>query len=431
MPENLRDIELRSESVQEIMNNPPSWIVRWGNTVIFIAILFIVTISVFVKYPDFISSQVVITTQNPPEKIEARTNGKLEKVLAENQQNVKSGEILAYLATSANYKDVIALKNILDSFKPHSNSFDFPIQKTRNLSLGEIEATYIQFEKAYTDYTLQRQLQPYSVEKTSGQQTISEINSRVRNLENQRKIEESKVQLAKIDFERNEKMFEKGIISTSQLEQSRLAYLQTQQSLENINFSISQLNESRVGSNKGIRNANISQKQDETTYYVNVLQTYDELKRALRDWEQNYLFKSSINGKISFQQYWGENQFVKSGEVVFTILPDDRDNLLGKLVVPAQNSGKIKPGQKVLIKLDNYLYQQFGIVEGMVRNISLSPDAEGNYYVEVELPQGLKTSYNKDLNFDKEMRGSAEIVTEDLRLIERVFYQFREIFQFQ
>lgn len=431
MPENLRDIELRSESVQEILSNPPSWIVRWGNTVIFIAILFVIAISVFVKYPDFITSQVVITTQNPPEKIEARISGKLEQVLAQNQQNVKSGEVLAYLETTANYKDVIELKSILDSFKPQSNSFDFPIQKTRILSLGEIETTYIQFEKAYTDYTLQKQLQPYSVERASGQQTISEINSRVRNLENQKKIEQSKAQLAKIDFERNEKMFAKGIISTSQMEQARLAYLQAQQGLENINLSISQLYESRVGSNKGIQSADISQKQDETTYYVNVLQTYDELKRALRNWEQNYLFKSSIDGKVSFQQYWGENQFVKSGEVIFTILPDDRNNLLGKLVVPAQNSGKIKPNQKVLIKLDNYLYQQFGIVEGKVRNISLSPDAEGNYYVEVELPKGLKTSYNKELVFDKEMRGSAEIVTEDLRLIERVFYQFREIFQFQ
>lgn len=51
--------------------------------------------------------------------------------------------------------------------------------------------------------------------------------------------------------------------------------------------------------------------------------------------------------------------------------------------------------------------------------------------MEVELPNGLKTSYNKELVFDKEMRGSAEIVTEDLRLIERVFYQFRELFKYQ
>ena len=102
MPENLRDTELRSESVQEILGNPPSWIIRWGITIVFIALLFVVMISFFVKYPDFITSQVIITTQNPPEKIEARVNGKLEHVLVHNQQNVASGKVLAYLQTSAN-----------------------------------------------------------------------------------------------------------------------------------------------------------------------------------------------------------------------------------------------------------------------------------------------------------------------------------------
>jgi len=431
VPESLQNIELRSESVQEILSNPPSWIIRWGNTVIFIAILFVIAISIFVKYPDFISSQVVITTQNPPEKIEARTNGKLENVLVQNQQNVKSGEILAYLETSADYKDILRLKSILDTFKPQTGRFEFPVDKTRNLSLGELETNYIQFEKAYTDYTLQKHLQPYSVEKLAGKQTISEIEARLKSLETQKKIEKSKLEVEANNFKRSKNLHEQGVISTSELETKRLQYLQAQQNYQNIDLSISQLYESMVNAQRGIQGADINQKQDETTFYIDVLQTYDQLKRALRDWEQIYLLKSSIDGKVSFQRYWGNNQFVKSGEVIFTVLPDDKNNLLGKLVVPAQNSGKILPGQKVLIKLDNYLYQQFGIVEGKVRNISLSPDAEGNYYVEVELPNGLKTSYNRELIFDKEMRGSAEIITEDLRLIERVFYQFREIFQFQ
>ncbi len=387
--------------------------------------------SFFVKYPDFITSQVVITTQNPPEKIEARASGKLENVLVQNQENVKSGQVLAYLETSANYKDIVRLKSILDSFKPGTDRFDFPIERTRNLALGELETNYIQFEKAFTDYVLQLDLQPYSVEKTAGRQTLSEIETRLKSLEVQKKIEISKLEVEKSNFDRTQKLFDQGVISANELEVKRLQYLQAQQNYQNVDLSISQLYESRVNAQRGVQGANINQKQDETSFYVNVLQMYDDLKRALRNWEQLYLLKSSIDGKVSFQQYWGNNQFVKSGEEIFTVFPDDKNNLLGKLVVPAQNSGKILPGQKVLIKLDNYLFQQFGIVEGKVRNISLSSDSEGNYYVEVELPNGLKTSYNKQLIFDKEMRGSAEIITEDLRLIERVFYQFRELFQFQ
>ncbi len=54
-----------------------------------------------------------------------------------------------------------------------------------------------------------------------------------------------------------------------------------------------------------------------------------------------------------------------------------------------------------------------------MQNISFTPDEDGNYYVNVILPKGLTISYNKTLIFDKELKGSAEIVTQDLRLIER------------
>lgn len=112
-------------------------------------------------------------------------------------------------------------------------------------------------------------------------------------------------------------------------------------------------------------------------------------------------------------------------------MPKERETLIGRLTVPSTNSGKVKPGQKVLIKLDNYQFQEFGIVEGRVRNMSSVPDKDGNYYVDVSLPKGLITSYNKKLSFDKELKGNAEIVTQDLRLIERFFYQFRKLLGYQ
>ena len=101
------------------------------------------------------------------------------------------------------------------------------------------------------------------------------------------------------------------------------------------------------------------------------------------------------------------------------------------MFVAATNSGKIARGEKVLIKLDNYRYQEYGIIEGRVQNISFTPDEKGNYYVDVVLPRGLKTSYQKTLPFDKELKGNAEIVTQDLRLIERFFYQIRKLSRYQ
>ncbi|WP_317168900.1 hypothetical protein [Flavobacterium undicola] len=68
------------------------------------------------------------------------------------------------------------------------------------------------------------------------------------------------------------------------------------------------------------------------------------------------------------------------------------------------------------------------MLKGIVKTISLIPDKEGNLFIDVSFPNALETSYNKQIIFQQEMSGTAEIVTEDLRLIERLLYQFRDIF---
>ena len=39
--------------------------------------------------------------------------------------------------------------------------------------------------------------------------------------------------------------------------------------------------------------------------------------------------------------------------------------------------------------------------------------------LEVEFPEKLLTNYGKELTFSQEMTGSAEIITEDLRLLDK------------
>ena len=48
---------------------------------------------------------------------------------------------------------------------------------------------------------------------------------------------------------------------------------------------------------------------------------------------------------------------------------------------------------------------------------------------EVEFPNGLTTNYNKQIKFSQEMQGSAEIITEDIRLIERLFNPIKALFK--
>ena len=51
------------------------------------------------------------------------------------------------------------------------------------------------------------------------------------------------------------------------------------------------------------------------------------------------------------------------------------------------------------------------------------------YALDIEFPNGLVTTYDKRLAYKQEMKGAAEIITDDIRLIERIFYQLKSILE--
>lgn len=60
-----KEIELRSEEVQEVMNRVPAWILRSGITVLFVIVVALVAGSYWFKYPDVIAAEVTVSTQDP------------------------------------------------------------------------------------------------------------------------------------------------------------------------------------------------------------------------------------------------------------------------------------------------------------------------------------------------------------------------------
>lgn len=426
----LDQIELRSESVQDVLAEPPHWMFRWGNVIIFAAILMVLTMSYFIRYPEFVAAAIVVSSQNPPEKLEARTDSKIEKIFIKDHQKVKKDEVLMVLQSTANYRDLSELKKITDSTSLNQ-LLSFPVDKISVFKLGEIQSDYNAFAKAFQDEKLFTRLRPYAPENIAADRNISEYKSRITTLKQQKDLELAKYELIKKNYQRSQQLFSKNVISTMEFESERIKFLQAQQSLENINISLSQTEEGISNLHKTKSGTTINAEKDKINYASQTLQLFEQLRKSLKQWEQNYLIISSTDGIASFQQFWGENQFVKRGDAILSILPSDKKTLIGKMSVSATNSGKISQGRKVLIKLDNYPYQEYGIVEGRVQNISLTPDEKGNYYVDVILPKGLKTSHNEHLVFDKELSGNAEIVTQDLRLIERVFYQMRKLLRYQ
>ena len=427
MPQNSREIEIRSEEVQEILSYVPNWMIRWGNTLILVLIMMLLFISWFVKYPDVISTQVMVTTSFPPEKIYAKSSGQFDVFLTQEGAKVSENEILAVIENSALYKDVLLLKSIVDTITTDQDYFTFPINELPPLILGDITTSFSQFENDYSEFVLNEKLTPFKSETFANKMSVIEAKARLQNLLSQKELNKKELEIKETDVERSRKMFSQGVISEKEKEQKEIEFLQAKRSYKSLETSISQIRELISNSAKNLEGTSIKKTQNDTRLKKKAIQSFLYLKKAIRDWEKLYALSSSISGEVSFLSFWNENQTVKSGDLIFTIIPDKSESFIGKIKAPAANSGKIKEGQRVQIKLLNYPSDEFGELNGRVKSISSVPDADGNYLIDVLLPQELVTTYGKSIAFKQEMQGTADIITEDLRLIERFFYQLKNI----
>lgn len=425
MPKN-KDIELRSEEVQEILTRVPHWMIRWGSIVILLILLSLFFVSWLVKYPDVISTEIIITTNIPPEKLVAKTSGKIEAILVNDKAIVLEDTPMAIIQNAANYRDVFLLKSILEGHL-EGNQFDF--KKLKNAQLGDIESAYALFRAAYIANELNTNLQPFQVESKAQNLENAQIRERLELLQQQKTLNENELHLQKSDINRYETLFDKGIVSAQDFEIKKLGYLQAEKGYKNLLSSISQLKSSLIENNRTSKGTKINGTKEEVNLESSKLQSFYQLKKVIKDWELAYVLKSSVTGMVSFLQIWTENQSITAGDNVFSVIPSVEKGYIGKLKAPVLNSGKIKVGQQINIRLANFPDREFGILKGQVKNISLVPDQDGNLLIDVVLLDGLKSSYQKMIPFQQEMKGSADIVTEDLRLIERLLYQFRDVFR--
>jgi HlyD family secretion protein len=175
-----------------------------------------------------------------------------------------------------------------------------------------------------------------------------------------------------------------------------------QSSLDNMRIQIDQLKES-------LFDAAYQDTEKSNSLRSQLQSLFSQLKTEIRNWELNYALLAPIDGKITFSNYWVENQNISAGEEVFNIIPRNlKGRIIGKAMLPIARSGKVKTRQKVHIRLENFPDNEYGILQGIVRNISLVPTQTGstaNYTLEIDLPDGLLTTYKKELSYLPNMQG--------------------------
>lgn len=429
------NLNLRSEEVQEILGRPPRWIVRVGISIIFVVVVGLFTGSYFLKYPDILPATITVTTENLPAGVMAMTTGKIDNIAVTEKQLVKEGDLLAIVRNPARYEDVMRVKRMLDESDTcavETQNFASPqTVYTPSLQLGDLQSAYTTFDNALTDYRHFVETDYHNRKIAVIRKQIAAQKNLLQKTVNQLNISRKQLATAQKLFEIDSMLYSNAALSLVDYQSARNSLLQQLSSLESSKMSIDNQYMSILQSEQSIFDLEQQRIDEEQQLTSALTSAMEQLAAQIRQWEQTYLLVAPCDGKVTFTKYWQKNQNVNAGEVLVTVVPDGDTQVVGKILLPQQGAGKVKVGQTVNVKLDNFPYLEYGMVKVCIRNISMVPvQVDENtkaYMLEVEFPEKLVTTYGKELTFSQEMTGTAEIITEDLRLLDKFINPIRAV----
>ncbi|HPR32313.1 MAG TPA: HlyD family efflux transporter periplasmic adaptor subunit [Prolixibacteraceae bacterium] len=414
-------ITQRSDEMRDILKKMPHWTIQWGITLILAVVSLLLVFSYLYRYPDLIRCEVVISATHPPVEMKARSSGKITGIFVGNGETTLPGQILALIENSAGLSDVQQLEHYLVGMEDFMNGFrpEKVPEPPVDPKLGDIQPTYADLSKLVSDYLffISQDYYRERIEALDGQMQMQQ--QFLERLDEQKEIEEQRRHLAENSFRRDSLLFEKRTIPEHDFEKSKESWLAAKIAYESIlseRFSV------RSGLFK-LQQEKAALRLDYDNqlkvYKTEIVKAYTLVQSAIQNWYLLYVLRSPIEGSVSFSRVWAKNQNVTQGETVMTLVPEAPLHVIGKARVPVTGAGKVKNGQRVNIKLANYPYMEYGMLVGRVKHMAPVP-LEMYYFIEIELPDDLTTNYGTKLDMHQELRGTAEIITHDRRLIERL-----------
>lgn len=429
MEDKRQEIELRSEEFNEVLSTVPAWIIRWGITMTACVVLMLLVGSAVFKYPDIISSTVTLTGTTPVSAVVARSSGKLQELYVENNQKVKANALLAVIENPAKTEDIIRLKELLQ--QAESNLDTIALVPSGQLQLGSLQSLYSSFYLSMSEYRQFRELAYHLKKVDLVKVRIVKNEVYYTNMLKQKELSVAQAKIAHQQYARDSLLGVKGLVSKEAVEESYSRYLQSSLSAENMDRSLENLQIQLAQMKESLYDTECQYLDQRNKLETQLRSLINQLRAEIDAWEINYALITPVDGEITLTQYWTNNQNVTAGNIVFNIVPTNQGEIIGKALLPTERSGKVRKGQKVNIRFSNYPDKEFGIVKGTVKNISLIPVVDGqnvkSYMVDIQLPNGLRTSYDKELPFLPEMEGQADIITEDISLLERFLMPIRKV----
>jgi multidrug resistance efflux pump len=418
-----------SESVQEIINYNPPWMVRKG-TIYFSMLFFCVFgLTFFVSYPDIIKGTLKLTSSNTPKSVVPKINGRLIKLFVKENELIEQNQTIAYLESTANHEEIVRLSNKLDTIQKNVQRGYYSalnvLRKNNYGNLGEIQPDYQRFEQSLTQLQSLTSNGFYDQKKGLLNDEISDLNFMSNKMSEQRDIYAKDYSLAQSEFAKRQRLARQGVITSSDLSEAESRLLAKQIPMKQTEAQIINNQAEQNSKQKELLelDKNLFEQKNITAESLRTLIS------AINAWKQKYIITAPVSGKVFFQTTLQENQSVTTEQELFYIGSPTTTQYVGDVNIQQDNFGKLKIGQKAIIRFNSYPSEEFGTVAGAIGYISQIPAKDNTFLVKITLLNGLNTTYNKKLVFRNGMLATIEIITEDRSLADKILYQFRRAIQ--
>ncbi len=385
-------------------------------------LLLLLTAAWYVRYPDIIQANAVLTAANAPKEIIVRQGGKLIKLFAGNDDKVAAGQAIGWIESTADHKMVLELGNRLErglyllshnETEKVSGLFDGPFR-----DLGELQTGYQQFInewQQFNDYLVNGYYSRRKKVLIGDYATLRKMHITV---EQQDSLTRKDLQLTQQNYDAGESLLKDSVISRQDFRDLTSRLVTKQLNIPQLDYSLLNNESQQMAKLKEIDELEHTISQQKTLFQ----QALQTLQSMIEEWKKKYILTSPADGKVIFIIPLQENQFLNTEKLIGYVNPSN-SRYYAQIILPQDNFGKVATGQVVQLRFDAYPSQEFGVVTGSLYYISKIPTDSG-FLANIELPDGLMTNFHKEIQYRNGLRSQAMIITRDARLLERFYYNF-------
>lgn len=420
--------ELLSHEVRELVSYRPHWIVRRGNMLFLLILLSLLSLTWLVRYPDVVKGSARLVAIDAPKLLTAKTDGKLEKLLVANEQDVQKDQPLAFLQSTGKHEQVLILEKWIRDIEPAiaGNKPEAVMQQPLPAlnNLGEVQTAYQDFQNVLHETVQILSDGYYQQKKQALLEDLQYLSAIDTNAQKQLSLLQQDFALQQLEYNANEKLAGEKVIAPLELNQQKSKIIAKEQSLQQ--FSAQLINNNMAEHNKrkeilDVQKYIVDQQQKFRSALLN-------LKSKVEEWKLRYIVIAPVAGKVIWVSFLQENQLLTNNQELFFVQPP-QSQYYAELMAPQSGLGKIRTGQPVNLRVESYPNTEFGYLRGNVTYIANMPSHRDSFLIKVELPQGLQTNYNKTIFFRNNLLAQAEVITDNRRLFSRFWGQLQQATQ--